>query len=586
MPLDFRNCNTLWASVLVETLRRLGLKTVVITPGSRSTPLVFTFTSTSDIECISLLDERSASFFALGMAKRTGCPIAIACTSGTAGANMYPAAIEARESRVPLLILTADRPPELHDCSSGQTIRQTQLFGNYPNWQTTLAEPSDSEAMLRYLRQTTIQAWERALTPVPGPVHLNIPFRDPLVPQPNPAILARQDHLVATDFFAGVRARMPTTYATNISLPLTTWQHCDRGLIVAGPAFPSHSESYCQAVAQLSICLGWPVLAAGLSPLRNFVDLNSHVVAHYDLILRDRDLAAHLQPDIVVQLGPLPTSKVLRQWLEELQPLTWVVDAGDRNLDPLHSRTEKLQMTVEQLAARMQIENSTLPSSQSKLWFEAETHVREVVMATMMSCDRLLESKVAWMLSQYLPEDTLLFVANSTPVRDLEWFWVTVRSRVRPYCNRGANGIDGTLSSALGMAHGDRSSVLLTGDLALLHDTNGFLGAGRLQGHLTVVLVNNCGGGIFNLLPVANYDPPFEEFFATPQQVDIARLCAAYGVEWELVETWESFARSLNPLPASGVRVLEIRCDRHADSRWRIEHLDRFIADFPLSTGE
>ncbi|MEO0852976.1 MAG: thiamine pyrophosphate-binding protein, partial [Cyanobacteria bacterium J06648_11] len=185
-----------------------------------------------------------------------------------------------------------------------------------------------------------------------------------------------------------------------------------------------------------------------------------------------------------------------------------------------------------------------------------------------------------------LPEHTPLFIANSTPVRDVEWFWGTGRSRVRPYCNRGANGIDGTLSSALGMAHGDRSSVLLTGDLALLHDTNGFLAARKLRGHLTIVLVNNNGGGIFNLLPVANYEPPFEEYFATPQQVDVSKLCAAYGIEWEFVETWPQFARALNPLPESGVRVLEIRSDRRRDARWRLDRLDTFIAGFQTETGE
>lgn len=582
MSLDFRNANMLWASILVESLRRLGLTTVIITPGSRSTPLVFAFTSARGIEAIPVLDERSASFFALGLAKRTGHPVAIACTSGTAGANMYPAVIEARESRVPLVILTADRPPELQDCHSGQTIRQTRLFGDYPNWQSTLAEPSASDAMLRYVRQTVMQAWERVLFPVPGPVHLNISFRDPLVPVPDPAVLARQESFAIEDFFAGVSSRHSVGVAMNVAVPLTTWQQGDRGLIVAGPAFPPDPERYCQAIARLAEYLGWPVLAEGLSPLRNWADLNPHLVAHYDLILRDRELAERLQPEIVIQLGPLPTSKVLRQCLETWQSLTWVVDASARNLDPLHTRSQALAISVEHLAAQLgdgaaRLGDEKAPLPEAKLWLEAEGRVRASIAESMKSCDRLLESKVAWMLSQYLPENTPLWIANSTPVRDVEWFWGTGRSRVRPYCNRGANGIDGTLSSALGMAHGEQSSVLLTGDLALLHDTNGLLHAHRLHGHLTIVLINNHGGGIFNLLPIAEYEPPFEEFFATPQTVNIAQLCAAYEVEWMQITQWEQLARALNSLPASGVRVLEVKSDRDADSRWRIDQLDRFV---------
>ena len=178
MPIDFRNTNTIWASILAETLKRLGLTHCVVSPGSRSTPLVVAFSQQQEIETIPVLDERSAAFFALGIARHYGSPVALICTSGTAGANLYPGIIEAKQSRVPLLVLTADRPAEMRDCSSGQTIDQLKLYGNYPNWQAELATPSVEIGMLRYLRQTVVHAWERSHFPVPGPVHLNIPFRD------------------------------------------------------------------------------------------------------------------------------------------------------------------------------------------------------------------------------------------------------------------------------------------------------------------------------------------------------------------------------------------------------------------------
>src|SRR5919202_6231889 len=204
MSIDFRNTNTVWASILAETLKRLGLTTAVICPGSRSTPLAVAFARNNEIEAIPVLDERSAAFFALGMARATGRPVVLVCTSGTAGANFYPAIIEAKESRVPLLILTADRPPELRDCHSGQTIDQLKLYGNYPNWQTELGLASVGIGRLRYLRQTLVHAWERCVFPVPGPVHLNLPFRDPLAPLPQFDTDTLKSQFQLEDFFANL----------------------------------------------------------------------------------------------------------------------------------------------------------------------------------------------------------------------------------------------------------------------------------------------------------------------------------------------------------------------------------------------
>jgi 2-succinyl-5-enolpyruvyl-6-hydroxy-3-cyclohexene-1-carboxylate synthase len=194
-------------------------------------------------------------------------------------------------------------------------------------------------------------------------------------------------------------------------------------------------------------------------------------------------------------------------------------------------------------------------------------------MATM---NELFEGKAAWLLSQTLPPGTPLFIANSMPVRDVEFFFSPNNLGVRTLFNRGANGIDGTLSTALGIAHRHQSSVMLTGDLALLHDTNGFLIRNKLVGHLTIVLINNNGGGIFEMLPIAKFEPPFEEFFATPQDIDFAQLCATYAVEYELITSWQQLQQRLNPLPNTGIRVLELRTNRKADAKWRQENLGKF----------
>ncbi len=210
------------------------------------------------------------------------------------------------------------------------------------------------------------------------------------------------------------------------------------------------------------------------------------------------------------------------------------------------------------------------------MWRNADRKVREAIAQKMTSIQEIIEPKIAWIISQILPPKTPLFIANSMPVRDVEYFWVINHSEIQPFFNRGAYGIVGTLSTALGIAHRQQSSVLLTGDLALLHDTNGFLLRRKFIGHLTIILINNSGGGIFEMLPVANFDPPFEEFFATPQEINFADLCVTYGVEYEEIKSWEKLEQRLNPLPASGIRVLELKSDRKADTKWRKENLDKF----------
>lgn len=592
MSFDFRNTNTLWASVLVETLARLGLSTAVVSPGSRSTPLTVALASHPTIETIPILDERSAAFFALGIAKRTGQPVALVCTSGTAGANYYPALIEARESQVPLLVFTADRPPELRDCASGQTIDQQKLFGDFPNWYTELATPAADVALLRYLRQTLVQAWHRSCYPSPGPVHLNCPFRDPLAPVED----GTTDHLreiLTQDFWQGLVAHnvesadpldsadstatalglktTPALPSVAITAPvivdlLSTWRREDRGLIIAGPAQPVDAEGYCQAVATLAQALQWPVLAETLSPLRHAAKLNPGLVTTYDAILRQATWAAELRPNFVLQLGPLPTSKVLRQWLEHHNPRRWVVDASGRNLDPLHGATTHLPLTVTELAATVtHLHRPDAPMDKATygtLWLSLERNVRQRLDQHLDQQTDWFEGKVPWLMGRCLPQGTAVVIANSMPIRDAEWFWPPSQRHLRIFCNRGANGIDGTLSTALGMAHRGVPTVLLTGDLALLHDTNGWLNLPQLRGHLTVVLINNQGGGIFEMLPIAQFDPPFEDFFATPQTVNWNHLCAAYGVSYERMKTWNQLQSRLKFLPQHGVRVLEVRSHR------------------------
>lgn len=558
--LDFRNTNSLWGSMLVETLVRSGVRTAVISPGSRSTPLTIAFARHPGIEAIPVLDERSAGFFALGLAKQQRRPVVLLCTSGTAGAHYFPAIIEARESGVPLLAITADRPPELRDCASGQTIDQQKLFGGYVNFHHEFSVPAATLPMLAYLRQMTAHACERTLAPSAGPVHLNAPFRDPLPPIGDESASALEN-VINDDFFSHLEQPSVAKIASVI------WQRATtaRGLIVAGPGAPEDAASYVRHVHALSKKLGWPVLADALSPVRSHSRTEA-VVTAYDAILRDATLARDLAPRTVLCLGGWPTSKILRGWLETSDAEILLITNSAANRDALHGRARQIVASVESLAVADQ---KVADDSYLRAWRAAEASARAALDRALEDEIAMFEPKAAWLLAAHVPERTRIFVASSMPVRDVEYFW-PANGRVHEIVfNRGANGIDGTLSTALGVAHGAKPAVLLTGDLALLHDANGFLLKPKFRGSLTIVLINNNGAGIFEHLPVANFDPPFEEFFATPQTVDFAKLCGAHGVEHVVVNDWAQYVSLIATLPAAGIRVLEVRTDRKKDAARR-----------------
>ncbi len=560
-PPDSSNVNSLWAGVLAETLARCGVDRAVVAPGSRSAPLAFALARHPGIEAVPVLDERSAGFFALGLAKRSCRPAALLCTSGTAAANFLPAVIEAREGGVPLLVLTADRPPELRDCAAGQAIDQQKLYGSAVSFYHELAVPSAEEPMLGYLRQTVAHACARTLDPQPGPVHLNAPFRDPLPPVPDGGETERKARGIDWGRFFGHLGpvREPRPGEPFPELPQT-----DAGVIVAGPAETADPAGYAARVGAIARALGWPVLADALSPVRHHSERVPNVVTAYDAILRGV-LATDLRPEAVLCLEGWPTSKVLRGWLEKAGAPTWILSARRDNRDSLHGRTRRVACDLGSFRPGPDRE----PSDYARTWSGAERRARGILDGRLESESGFFEPKAAWLLARHLPEGTPLFVASSMPVRDLEAFWPAGSRGIRPAFSRGANGIDGTLSTALGVAHGGPPSVLLTGDLALLHDTNGFLIRPKLRGSLTVVLINNRGGGIFEHLPVSQFDPVFEEYFATPQEVDFRLLAEASGAEHVLVRDWAEFGRLVSALPEKGVRVLEVRTDRKADAALR-----------------
>lgn len=549
----------------MEVLARLGVEVVVTSPGSRSTPLTVAAVRNARIEALSILDERSAGFYALGLAKRTRRPVALVCTSGSAVANYMPAVVEASSSGTPLLLLTSDRPPELRDCCSGQTIDQLKFFGDYVRSFRELAVPELDAGLLAYLRQSLVHAVSQSLGPNAGPVHLNFPFRDPLPPDTsatNTVIDAATLEGAATVVRRSCESVTLTGEIDDVALERMS-SH-SRGLIVVGTENPSiGDEAFADAVAMISDKLGWPVLADVLNPLRNHAGENPSLVSNYDTFLRTSGGDSDLQPTAILQIGSLPTSKVLRAWIDSTEAVGFLLTSRPINTDPLHRISTPIYGSAHELAAHLQHQN--VDATWRDRWLELERSTRQETRARMESVDTLFEGKVAWLLSRRMPIGSSLFLASSMSVRYAEFFWEPGNRAYSIFCNRGANGIDGTLSTALGVAHGGKPAILLTGDLAFLHDSNGLLAASQLVGSLTVVLINNNGGGIFEHLPIAKIDPPFESYFATPQDVDFKNLCDAHRIDHIEVRDWASFDNLISKLPKSGVRVLEVKTDRKAD---------------------
>ena len=559
------NVNSVWGALTMEVLARLGVETVVTSPGSRSTPLTVAAARNPRIEALSILDERSAGFYALGLAKRTHRPVALVCTSGSAAANYWPAVVEASTSGTPLLLLTADRPPELRDCSSGQTIDQLKLYGAYVRFFTELALPEVSSGMLAYLRQTLVHAVNLSMASDSGPVHLNVPFRDPLHPGTDnlkPVVDTATLEAASTVITRPCEAVFCGGRLDQVALERLSSHR--KGIIVVGTENPrGGDEDFSDAVAMIADKLGWPVLADILNPLRNHAGENPALITCYDTFLRNSVHANHFRPTAVLQMGTLPTSKVLRAWLGSLDAVSFLLTSRPFNTDPLHRIAMPLYGDAHELAEHLQ--HQSVESEWAETWAVLDRDTRSSIDARMEAMDTLFEGKVSWILSRHLPVGTPVFLASSMSVRYAEYFWSAGNRAHSIFCNRGANGIDGTLSSALGVAHRGKPAVLLTGDLAFLHDSNGLLAASQLKGSLTVVIVNNHGGGIFEHLPIAQMDPAFEQYFATPQDVDLAKLCQAHTISHQAVTDWDSLIEAVSVLPQAGLRVLEIQTNRKVD---------------------
>ena len=504
-----------FAATFVDELAAQGVEYACVSPGSRSAPIAMALQRHPRIKVIVQIDERSSSFFALGLGKGTGKPAVVLCTSGTAAAEFHPAVVEAFYSRTPLIVVTADRPPELRDVGANQAIDQQQLYGTAVRWFFAPGTPADLPGAPRIWRRLAARAVAEAAG---GPVHLNLPFREPLVPPPGQVPGAEGD--AGQTITSGRILPTPAQLATLAS----ALQRAKRPLVVAGEMRDG------ERVAPALMRLGLPVLAEPGSQLRR--PETGGAVESYEALLRAGWSLEH-GPDLVIRIGGTPTSRAMNAWLAAAAAPTFLID-------PDHSWRDQDQVARHVLATDPQALLEALPPVNRAAWRDewvaAGKKAGAAISATLISTP-LHEGHIVRALASRLPDVAQVFVGSSMPIRAADSFWPLARSKQRFYGNRGASGIDGLVSTGLGVAtgRGDVPTILLLGDLSVYHDMNGLWAIGRHGIKATIVVCDNNGGGVFNFLPQAQHPDVFEEIFATPLGLDFAQIARLYGLVYSPV---------------------------------------------------
>ncbi len=581
---DSANPMYVYVGAFVDELQRAGVRNVVICPGSRSTPLAMAFAAQAGIRIWMHVDERSAAYFGLGMAKQLRQPVALLCTSGTAAANFMPAIVEAKLTHVPLLVLTADRPHELRDNGAPQSIDQNRLYGTYVKWFVEVALPEATNAALRYIRTIAARAAASAQAIPAGPVHLNFPFREPLTPEPIPGQylppVAQRDHVAwqgrpnNAPYVEVREVPLGAPTATTIGYLMDMVLGVRRGLIIIGP---NDDPALVEPVVRLACHLGYPILADPLSQLRCGDHDQVMVLSSYDAFLRIDSFIESAQPELILRFGAMPISKPLLLYLKRYASCPLVIIDGHGGWEEptqlaselIHANPAALCQSL--LTALDQHDKSEeIESSVSHEWLitwqEVDKVTRQTIQNVIQDFNELFEGRVFTELARLLPDGTTLYAGNSMPVRDLDTFFWCSEHRIRIMGNRGASGIDGVVSSALGASAGagqNEPTVLVLGDLSFFHDLNGLLAARLYQLNLTVVLINNDGGGIFSFLPQGAYPEHFEQLFGTPTGLDFRLAVQMYGGQFQKVDTWEQFRKTVSRgLNTGGLHVIEVPTER------------------------
>ncbi|WP_400242909.1 2-succinyl-5-enolpyruvyl-6-hydroxy-3-cyclohexene-1-carboxylic-acid synthase [Niallia sp. JL1B1071] len=548
---------TAYLHALISELVKNGVEHAVISPGSRSTPISLLLAEQEDINLHVHVDERSAAFFALGIAKASKKPTVLVCTSGTAAANYFPAIVEAKISRIPLIVLTADRPHELRDVGAPQAIDQLDLYGKHVKWFIEMSIPDNSPGMIRYAKTVGARAVSMAKQQPSGPVHVNIPLREPLIPD----LDNLERYRLAEKEKSSIRMeigefRISDSYFLDLAASLD-----GKGIIICGEI---DKEDFSAKIIQLAEKTGFPIIADPLSQLRsNSAGINI-IVDTYDTFLRNEKVKSLLKPDVIIRFGSMPISKPLTIFLRENEEAKQiVVDGGSGYRDPNQLTTDMVYCEEGYFCEKLTsaISHCSINHYLNK-WVTINELTKKELMQT-TGIQEISEAKLFHRLGEMIPNDAVLFVGNSMPIRDLDTFFHKQHKKVTIIANRGANGIDGTISTALGVGVIKQPLFLIVGDLTFFHDLNGLMLSQLYKLPITVLLINNNGGGIFSFLPQVDLPRHFELLFGTPLDIDFKHAVEMYKGQYQLIESWQALETLFQHNNfKEGLRVWELRTNR------------------------
>ena len=547
--------NALWGRTIVDQLHSLGVRHACISPGYRNAPVSLAFANHPGFEIHTHIDERSGGFFGLGIGKITGTPAVILCTSGTAAVNFYPSVVEAYYSGTPLIVLTTDRPPELRQIGANQTIDQIKLFGDHVHF---FAEVTTPDLQLTgYLRRLLDQAYSQAIGAPAGPVHLNIPLREPLTPaagEPELPLPAAQDP-------AGAKVGKRLWQVPDLKhLTADILKH-RRGALVVGPMPPL--EGFSQALGDLSVATGYPVLAEGTSQVRYASELHDRAIENFDSLLGNKGFQEQFHPEVMIRIGARPTSKVFTEFLSREPGSRYVVSEGGLwdDAGQQASAVYAADPTGFCRALASQVGSPAPDENWLASLRKFDQQAGEVIRESLAPEAPFFEGHIANLCVQLLPKDGVLYVGNSMPVRDLGTFGLAV-DRSAPLTvlsNRGASGIDGMVSSALGAAAAaHRPMLLYLGDMSFLHDLGGLAAATEAM-NLTIVVVNNNGGGIFSYLPMADESDIFTRLFIMPHGFTFRSGAELFGLGYAQAASYRETRQAIEAfVDRPGVQIVEV----------------------------
>lgn len=570
---------TAYLSALIDELQVQGITDVVLSPGSRSTPLALLLAERPEINIYTDIDERSAGFLALGMAMAEKKPVVLLCTSGTATANYYPAVIEAFYARVPLIVLTADRPHELQDTGAPQTVNQAGMYGSHVKRFDELEIPEQDLGLIRHTRTICARMIAAASARPCGPVHMNIPLREPLLP-----VMGKRDASHLKQSVVQIQTGRPVIDDRELEEIAAMIAKTQKGIIICGAL---ETDEAVKGLTVLSARLGFPVLADPLSQLRRNVCGTQNVIECYDTFLRDKRAADFLRPDLIIRFGAVPVSKGLKIWLKEQEAAYWIVDGGQGWREPEGTAVRMIYCEEAWFCDKLL---QLIPTKKDQTWMaswrEINTATKDVLMATRNSASVFGEEDVFIALNHLLPAGSSLFAGNSMPIRELDTYLFSGGSELTVYANRGANGIDGVVSTAVGVGLIKKHTVLVIGDLSFFHDMNGLLAARQHHANLTIILINNDGGGIFSFLPQASERTYFEPLFGTPHGLNFSHAARLYDAAYAKVQNVIEFKQTcLDFFTRPGLKIIEVPAKRGDNVRNRQRILGQMSERFSSLSG-